>query len=147
MRSNIFGVQKRSYAYNSLSVGSVIRGALSENGNNGNVLEWTLLDKRNERDREEINLAIYAFVKAGKDDVWAVVSRMVRHDLCYKAECRGPSVVRLDHRMLRVAAIHNCDEQSSFNHRLGTVKHGSSVTNGGLYWLFCRREGYPPHMG
>ena len=49
--------------------------------------------------------------------------------------------------MRRAGAAHICDDQCVPHRRNLSVKHSAGVCDGGLYELWTREHGYPPHSG
>ena len=95
--------------------------------------------------------AVLAVVKGPDNKLWAVTKAMARArpDLrnAYGVSIGACVVVQLTAAVRRAGAAHLCDSDCMFSQRGLSVRHSATVCDGGLYELWCAREGYPPHMG
>ena len=57
------------------------------------------------------------------------------------------AIIELGKGVRRAGAAHICDEGCSFDARGNTATHSRDVCAGGVYEVWRREEGYPPHMG
>jgi len=83
--------------------------------------------------------------------LWTVGAQMMRgtsnngDGMC--ASVRDFAVVQLGDAVRRAGAAHICDERCVPHRRELSVKHSAGVCDGGLYELWTRGHGYPPHYG
>ena len=95
--------------------------------------------------------AVVAVVKGPDNKLWAVTKAMARarSDLhnAVKARVADGVALQLTADVRRAGAAHLCDDHCVYSQRRLHVHHSATVCDGGLYELWCAKDGYPPHMG
>ena len=84
--------------------------------------------------------------------LWAVTAPMTQAlssgtKRVMRADRDKVTVVLLTDAVRRAGAAHVCDERCVSHPRQLRVKHSAGVEEGGMYEVWTREDGYPPHMG
>ena len=94
---------------------------------------------------------VHAVVRGTDGRVWSVAAPMKRAQCplgrAFRVQCDRVTIVLLCDAVRRAGAVHICDDRCDPHRRHLRVKHSASVVEGGLYELWTRADGYPPHMG
>ena len=91
-------------------------------------------------------------VMKGPDGVlWVICMPMVRAHPSQGEGMRTSTgdvkLVQLGKTVRRAGAAHMCDERCVPHRREQRVKHIADVCDGGMYEIWARQDGYPPHLG
>ena len=135
----------RSYKYNEVSSGCVISAVCAETD------ECIVRD--DERNAGHLKFfAVFAIAKGPDGKLWVLGQKMGREENgtagCQVMQGAAAStVVELGGGVRRAGAAHICDAGCSGRGRGLDVKHTAGVCDGGVYELWTREDGYPPHMG
>ena len=96
--------------------------------------------------------AVFGITKVTVDGkLWAITRRMRRtsddEQALYISRPEEVSLVELGRGVRRAGAAHKCDARCKYTRRTMDVEHSASVLEGGVYELWSRQDGYPPHRG
>ena len=90
-------------------------------------------------------------VRGPDGKLWAIVQPMEWADASVgearRIQAGCSAVVELTDRIRRAGAVHMCDGDCVAHPRYLEMKQSAGVCDGGLYEVWTRKNGYPPHMG
>ena len=134
----------RTYKYNEITRGCVI-SALCEGE--------AVIVRDDELARGNLQFfAVYGLVNVNTDrKLWAIAKRMRRTTngdrKLYQVCPDAGAIVELGGGVRRAGAAHSCDAGCKSVGRGMDVQHSSTALDGGVFELWTREDGYPPHRG
>lgn len=140
--SDRYEAKGRSFKYNNIERGTVISA----------VCCTEVIVSDGNRDGELEFFAVHGVVEAVSDGkLWAITQRLVQVQengvKAYRVNKESRAFVELGDGVRRAGAVHVCTEHCRGVRRRQRVLHVPDLLEGGLYEIWTRCHGFPPHMG
>ena len=91
-------------------------------------------------------IAVLNLLLASNGESWCVVRESTRAGEGHNVTGNKVCILLLVRRVIRIAAMHICDEGCRARVERHKVLHSNSILRGGIHVIFAREEGYPPHL-
>lgn len=134
------GIPRRSYPYNNITPGTVV-SLLTKSL----ITDHILFPSTDGHGTLQF-CSVAGIIGSRTAGCWLVCVRMYPHGKHFKAKGVSAIVFKLHRAVRRVAQVHICNTSCIVNTANRTVKHSSCAVTGGIFRLFDRRNGFPPHM-
>ena len=135
---------RKAYAYNKIKRGCAVSIVCKRSSASAVIIRGATMG---EEDCVMKFFAVFYILRASNGESWCVVRELTRRGEGYSVTGNKVSVLLLGRRVRRVAAMHICDERCRAKVERQKVSHSNSILRGGMYMLFARQDGYPPHLG